>query len=925
MHEKYYWVNEKTRSFLKDGYLSDGETVENRIKDISIAAEKILKIDGFAAKFEDYMSRGWISLASPVWSNFGKKRGLPISCNGSLVSDTLDSILYKTAEVGCMTKHGAGTSAYFGDLRERGAVISSGGKSSGPVHFMELFQSVSEIVSQSNVRRGSFAAYLPVEHPDILEFLRIRSEGHPIQHISIGVCITDKWMKEMIAGDPQKRDIWAKIIQKRFESGYPYLFFTDNVNNNAPQVYKDTNKKIFASNLCVSGDQRIPSNFGLVTVKELYEKNLELQLFDNNKIVNASKMELIEKDADTYKIVLDNGMSHTVTSYHKVNKFKKSLTNKKTGEYTIVTENVECKNLKIGDKIAIQTNKGIFGTVNMPKEAFLLGLYQGDGTQTDKGIIIDIWENNFDLLDEIQECHDYVCEKYDTQKSCSSSRIFDKPKFYECVTFPSNVKKKRLMGRALKKSLNFEKGYVPQWIWESDEETQWQYIRGLFYTDGTVGVYSGKGDAIQLSLSNISLDFLKEIQILLANLGMQTSIRIMRNAGPSLLPDGKGGRKYYNSKDCWRIIIGNKNDCLLFEKKTKFLTRKGVSIEDREYRDNTKKFYKINSIEYIGKQDVFCCKVESDEHLFVCNGFITHNCSEIALNSSLSESFVCDLSSLNLLHYDEWKDTDLIEILTYFLDAVMEEYIIKTKDIEFLKSAHNFAKNQRALGVGVLGWHSYLQSKMIPFESMEAKLLNSSIWKLIRDKTFKASREMAIKYGEPEALKGYGVRNITTMAIAPTTSSSFILGQVSPSIEPLNSNYFVKDLAKGKFTYKNPFLKKVLAKIGKDTKEVWEDILKDGGSVQKLPFLSENEKAVFKTFVEISQKEVVIQAIQRQKYIDQSQSLNLMIHPQTPAKEVSQLLIYGWENGIKTFYYQRGCNPSQVLNRNLLECKSCEA
>ena len=168
------------------------------------------------------------------------------------------------------------------------------------------------------------------------------------------------------------------------------------------------------------------------------------------------------------------------------------------------------------------------------------------------------------------------------------------------------------------------------------------------------------------------------------------------------------------------------------------------------------------------------------------------------------------------------------------------------------------------------------------------------------------------------------MRNVTTMAIAPTTSSSFILGQVSPSIEPLNSNYFVKDLAKGKFTYKNPYLESILEGYGKNNKTTWKSILVKGGSVQHLDFLTEEEKLVFKTFGEISQKDIIIQAASRQKHIDQSQSLNLMIHPSTPPRDINKLLIEAWELGVKTLYYHRGTNPAQELSRNLLTCSSCE-
>ena len=549
MNKQIYWLNKDSITFLERGYLTKGQTAEERIHEISKAAEKILKKKGFAEKFEGYMHKGWYSLSSPIWANFGNGRGLSISCNGSYISDTMNSILEKTAEVGMLTKYGAGTSGYFGDLRPRGTPISVGGTSSGPVHFMEMFDSVTRVVSQSNVRRGSFAAYLPIEHPDILEFLGIREEGHAIQDLSIGVCVGDKFMKKMIDGDKDARAIWAKVIKKRFESGYPYIFFTDNVNKDAPQVYKDNKMKIHASNLC----------------------------------------------------------------------------------------------------------------------------------------------------------------------------------------------------------------------------------------------------------------------------------------------------------------------------------------------------------------------------------------SEICLSSSADETFVCNLSSMNLLHYEDWKSTDAVETMTYFLDAVMEDYIHATENIQFLKAAHNFAKNQRALGIGVLGWHSFLQSKMIAFESMEAKFLNTQIHRLIRDKSHEASKEMAKEYGEPPLLKGYGMRNVTTMAIAPTTSSSFILGQVSPSVEPLNSNYYTKDLAKGKFTYKNPYLENVLEKHGKNNADTWKSILMKGGSVQHLEFLSLHEKEVFQTFGEISQKEIIIQAAARQKYIDQGQSINLQIHPKTSVKDVNQLMIFAWEQGIKCLYYQRGTNPSQELGRSILTCKACEA
>ena len=545
-----YWLNKDSRKFLERGYLLDGETAEKRIRDIAEAAEKLLGIKGFSKKFENYMHRGFYSLASPIWSNFGRDRGLPISCFGSYMEDTIESILgTKHAEVAIMTKTGGGTSGFFGAIRGRGTPISSGGESTGSVHFMESYNKLMSVVSQGNVRRGSFAAYLPIDHADIEEFLKIRSEGNEIQDLSIGVCISDEWMKSMIDGDKEKRRIWGLVIKKRFESGYPYIFWSDNANNAAPQVYKDKQMKINHSNLC----------------------------------------------------------------------------------------------------------------------------------------------------------------------------------------------------------------------------------------------------------------------------------------------------------------------------------------------------------------------------------------SEIMLPNNSDESFVCDLSSMNLERWEEWKNTDAVETMVYFLDAVMSEFINKTENVKFMEAPRKFAVNHRAVGLGALGWHSLLQSKMIAFESMEAKMLNSTIWKVIREKADNASQELAKTFGEPEVLKGYNRRNTTTLAVAPTTSSSFILGQVSPSIEPLESNYFVKDLAKGKFTYKNPYLKSLLKTKEKNDEDTWKSILIHAGSVQHLDFLTQEEKDVFKTFAETSQKEIIIQASTRQKYIDQGQSLNLMIPAGTSPKAVNELNIFAWEQGIKSLYYQRSSNPAKDLVRSIMTCKSCEA
>ena len=253
-YEKFYWLNDDSRTFLSRGYLSENETAEDRIRQIANTAEKYLDIPGYADKFYDYMARGFYSLSSPVWANYGKKRGLPVSCFGSYVDDNMESILFGGAENGMLMKNGGGCSGYFGAVRHRGAPISDSGESSGSVHFMQLYDTLASVVSQGSVRRGFFAAYQDIDHPDADEFLDIGTEGNTIQGLTTGIVVSNSFLKDVKAGDPNKRRLWAKVLQRRSEIGYPYILFGDNVNNNKPQVYLDKNMKIHASNMCLKGN-----------------------------------------------------------------------------------------------------------------------------------------------------------------------------------------------------------------------------------------------------------------------------------------------------------------------------------------------------------------------------------------------------------------------------------------------------------------------------------------------------------------------------------------------------------------------------------------------------------------------------------------------------------------------------------------------
>lgn len=251
----FEWLNENSRKFLESGYLLQGETPEGRIRDICDAAQKRLGLDGFSDKMYDYMARGFYSLSSPVWSNYGREdRGLPISCFNSFCEDSIPDILYTQSEVGVMSKLGGGASVDLSSLRPRGSEIKNNGKTSGAVHFARLFEQVTDVVSQGSQRRGRVAPYLSLSHPDAEEFLDIARDGNQIQDVTTGVTVTDEFMESVKRGkteeDKRNRRVWAKTLKVRGEIGFPYVFWQGNAARNKPEVYKDKNMTIHSSNLC---------------------------------------------------------------------------------------------------------------------------------------------------------------------------------------------------------------------------------------------------------------------------------------------------------------------------------------------------------------------------------------------------------------------------------------------------------------------------------------------------------------------------------------------------------------------------------------------------------------------------------------------------------------------------------------------------
>ena len=546
------WVTPQAEEFMSRGYLKSGETIKDRVRDIVSKCRMYTYDTAWCNEFYSYIVEGYYSFSSPVWANFGRS-GMPISCNGTYVGDSVASILEAAKEIGHQTSKGAGTSAYVGNVRPSGSKISTGGISDGPISFCRIYDTVMDVISQGNTRRGACAVYVDIEHSDIEDFFKIRGEGHPIQHLSWGVCIGDEFMEE-VDSEPRDRTkrVWLQLLKSRMETGYPYIFFRDTVNSRSPFSYP-----IYASNLC----------------------------------------------------------------------------------------------------------------------------------------------------------------------------------------------------------------------------------------------------------------------------------------------------------------------------------------------------------------------------------------SEICLPSSDMFSFVCCLASMNMSKYNEWKSTRAVEILVDFLNLVLHDYVMKAKYSEGYKfeRERNFIKMFGAIGIGQLGWHTYLQKSWISWSSQAAKEESETCQGFIYFKALNRSEQVwkdrdlrkkfHIEYSSEK--KAMNRANATLTAIAPTTSSSFILGNVSQSIEPWISNYYVRDLQKGQYSFRNPELRTLLQQRNLDNDLVWTSILAHQGSVQHLK-ISKEEKEVFKTFEEIDPMDIVKAASKRQKFLDQSQSLNLIFRHDALGIEVHKVIVEAWKRKLKTLYYHKSTSPTQELAIEMEQCSVCE-
>lgn len=895
--EPFWWVTEETQDMLERGYLLPGQTIEEKVKIKAKYASELLGRPDLEEQFYNMLALGWTSLSSPIWANFGENRGLPIACYSSYVPDSIDGIFKTNHEIARMTSLGGGTSGYF-PLRPKGSSIKGGGKTSGAVSFVEIFDTTIKNVSQSGVRRGGFAAYMDIDHPEIIDFMRIKDKDSPMQSINSAVNVTDDFMNRMINGDGKAREVWAEVLRNRREKGIPYISFIDNVNNNAPQPYKDKGLRINQSNLCVTGDTKILTSSGYIPIEELEDEYVSVWNGEEWSEVEVLKTGI---NQEVFEVKTDSGHTIKATPYHKW--YVQEGYNRGTGQNALKILEKRTEELQEGDKL-IKFDLPIIEGKKELKYAYTQGFFSGDGYCNKDSVM----KSKIYLYHEKRDLLSYIDRR---PRQNQRGQILNQ----DAIGIQEDQNR---LNDYLPVDIINNKSFVPGAEYTIKSRLDW--LAGLLDSDGTVTDLNGSQT---IQVGSINPEFLHETQLMLQTLGCVSKVTFSRKAGSYMMPanNGTGEDKPYNCKDSYRLLINGNSVYNLVQLG---LEPKRLKVSGKKPNRECSAFTKIKSVEVLPDlYDTYCAN-EPKKNKLMFDGVLTGNCNEIWLHTSEEESLVCCLSSLNLATYEDWKDSNVVELLTYFLDAVITDFIEKTENMSGMERARKFALRSRAIGIGVLGWSSYLQQERISFESPLATALTGKIFKQVREQSYKASEKLALEYGEPELMVGYGRRNVTTMAVAPTTSSSSILGQVSPGIEPFKSNYYVVGLAKGSFPRINKELEKILIEKGYNTQDVWKSIKENKGSVQHLDFLSNEEKEVFKTFEEIHPLSIIKQNAVRQKYVDQGVSLNMLIPHNVPIKDINSWYIEAWKTGTKGLYYQRGTSVSKETLTKMLNCSSCE-
>lgn len=711
------WFSTGSWQLFKSKYLYDADNPFEQYQRIAKTAASHMpenERELWAETFFNLLWKGWLSPSTPVLSNMGTDRALPVSCAGSYIPDSINGIYKKRHTNAMLTKMGFGTAGYLGDIRGRGAPIHGGGKAVGVLPIMRSFWADMDYVAQGHTRRGSWAGYLPIDHPDFYEVLEYM-EGNP-NGVNIGWCVSDQNIKDMIAGDEDLNERYGAAMRAKMITGKGYWFFPDKANARRPMMYVDHGLTVKSPQLCLLGSTRI-----LVSFTPDGTNPFEMRIDS----IAAMQQFQPERELPLY------ARSYNVE--HGIDEWKQILNASVTGldsELIAVTEGV-------------------------------------------------------------------------TESTVFSTR---QHKFFEVIGQMEVVASELRIGD------------------------------GLF------------------------------------------------------------------------------------------------TVDEEGY---------VSKLEMIDLEDdvpVYDITVEGN-HNFFANGILVHNCNEIMLHSGpipdepdINVDYTCVLSSMNVSRYDEWKNTTAVYDATVFLDCVVSEFIHRAKNglrgegpIAGLEEAIIGTERGRAIGLGVLGYHTYMLEHGIPFESFEGHVFNIELFKHLNKQSEQASKDLAIKLGEPAWCKGYGVRNTHRLALAPTKSTSVMMGGISEGINPVPAFVFTQRTPAGEIARIEPTMLALMKSRGVYIDEVIDDIRQRQGSVQHVDWLTDEEKNVFKTAFEIDQHAVVREASTRADYIDQWQSLNLFFGADESEDVINDVHVQAFlDKKILGLYYVYSTRDALGSSASKEECESCQ-
>ena len=862
-----------------------------------------------AQRIYDYISNLWFMPATPVLANGGTMRGLPISCFLSEAADNLEGIVDTWVENVWLAAKGGGLGVFWGNVRSIGERVGSVGQTSGIIPFIKVMDSVTLAVSQGSLRRGSAAVYLPMDHPEIEEFLEIRKPtGGDLERKSLNlhhaVVIKDQFMYAVEQDLPWQlkspktrevvktvsaRDLWFKILELRLSTGEPYITFMTAANRARPQFHKDANLSIKTSNLCVSGDTKILTAQGYRALHDLVDESVEI--WTGKKFAPAYIMKT-GTDQKLLKVTFSDGNMLKCTPYHKFfvkNDYHQDAIEKQAG------------NLSIGDKLD-KWNLPVIEWGTSFDDAYTHGLFCAEGFVYQGENRLWLYDTKKPLLRHLRAVkvgkHDSTTLKID-------------------VRLPSSLPGKFVVPYAANKNAKLE------------------WLAGLLDGDGTVA-RNGKNQ--QLQICSINHEFLVGVSHLLDTLGVHSKVTRCREKGECLLPDGQGGMKKYPVVEAYRLLITSVGARKLLGLGMR--CHRLQIVPHKPQRDALQHVQVISVEELSELHDTYCFN-EPVSHKGILNGIQTGNCNEITLPTSNDRTAVCCLSSANLETYHEWEDhPTFVEDVMRFLDNVLSDFIRRAPDS--MRRAKHSAERERSVGLGVMGFHGMLQKLGIPFDSVMAKVWNRKIFSRLKHQADMASMKLSAERGPcPDALDfDVPERFSYKLAIAPTASISIIAG-ASPSIEPWAANVFTQKTLSGSYSVRNPHLQALLAARGYDTEDVWSSIAINEGSVSHLPdyVMSDGEKEVYRTAFEIDQRWIVDLAAERQEFICQGQSLNIFLPPDVHKKYLHDLHVRAWKGGLKGLYYLRSkslarAEKSSIQNLEYMrnpeakpndeECLSCQ-